>query len=529
MIGLRLQATHAFCLPVLATCLIESKTAAWSGRSSKMSWAYMSKFGFAAADEPAGGGRGTVSGKVTGLIPLWIPTSKQGATENKEVAEPRLLLYRDDEWLQARDFRNGDNSEYEARNGLDNGPVGNEPRTVETDCFARSELARVNIKLNVSATGVAFFYHNVLQITRPRIWIAVLADCKRTSAAALKKAPVYTESRVFLNWTQANGSHLPCDERWMPGLGLVCTASLIVFLFVFMRAVVKHHDATGEVHPVPAALGIVFFIQLASLVLEQLHLWQLILAGRGNPMARGLSYLCSLFATAAMTALLTLIGHGWTISSYSLRTVAFSGRGGVGPGWALLTVYTTKFVALLGMWLGLLHSAEDGHAIYHDYESCEFVCPLVRGILSQVCVAFAVGGRLVAALQLLLWVVFLTGVQGSVATLTGPLVGFMQKLRLYGSFFILAIPIVVTIAPFASPYMRHRFVNIGIRVVQLSGKSINPETKRSFGSRYLARSCRHYSVCAPVHVPINILQVLYQPKGLGEFAWVGSLVTAMRP
>eukprot|EP01048_Picozoa_sp_COSAG05_P021661 COSAG05_NODE_4062_length_1691_cov_1.462312_1_plen_43_part_10 len=43
-----------------------------------MSWAYMSKFGFAAADEPAGRRRGTVSGKVTGLTHLSFPASKKG-------------------------------------------------------------------------------------------------------------------------------------------------------------------------------------------------------------------------------------------------------------------------------------------------------------------------------------------------------------------------------------------------------------------------------------------------------------------
>ena len=109
-----------------------------------------------------------------------------------------------------------------------------------------------------------------------------------------------------------------------------------------------------------------------------------------------------------------------------------------------------KFLVMLLSWFGILYSSQDGHAIYHDYEH------------------FA--GQLVALMQLLLWILFIIGVQGSLAQQRGPLQLFLRQLRIYGSVFVLAVPAVVFFASAViAPYVRHRFVSIGVLVVQLFG------------------------------------------------------------
>ena len=47
---------------------------------------------------------------------------------------------------------------------------------------------------------------------------------------------------------------------------------------------------------------------------------------------------------------------------------------------------------------------------------------------------------------------------------------FLRQLRIYGSVFVLAVPAVVFFASAViAPYVRHRFVSIGVLVVQLFG------------------------------------------------------------
>jgi hypothetical protein len=134
------------------------------------------------------------------------------------------------------------------------------------------------------------------------------------------------------------------------------------------------------------------------------------------------------------TSLLVLISYGWTVTSGSLGQVAFTGLGGLGPGGVLLGVvsghppflsfrpffdrhgqakttmmcvcvcvracararvqYAAKLLIMLGSFLGLFHSAKDGHNLYHDYETY--------------------AGHVVAALHIVVWVLFINGVQGQI-------------------------------------------------------------------------------------------------------------------
>jgi hypothetical protein len=341
-----------------------------------MPWAYVAKFGFQTGEDS------TISGSVMGLLATDVSSGRvippthgepKKVEENGEIyaslediSEPEILLYCDEEWPIAADFRNGDNELYVPADG-----VVDRGRSPEMECNARADLARDRIKLRVAADGTAVFEQKLSQYMRPHVWFVVLADCKRLSTEAQEIGAVHKDFEVTVTFTQPDGSHLPCDERWMPSLYLLCTAGVVGFSVYFLKTLAHHHAATGEIHPVTAALGLVLSLQLASLMLEQIHLWRLLSSGSGISMFDGLSHLCSLLGTGTMTVLLILISYGWTITSGSLHTVAFSGLAGLGPGGALLGVYGAKCLLLAASWAGLLHSPDDGHAIYHDFETCE--------------------------------------------------------------------------------------------------------------------------------------------------------------
>ena len=64
-----------------------------------------------------------------------------------------------------------------------------------------------------------------------------------------------------------------------------------------------------------------------------------------------------------MTAVLVLIGYGWTITSDSLGHMLSSTLGGAG----LLAVYGIKVLIMFLSFVGVIDSVD--HAMYHDYEN----------------------------------------------------------------------------------------------------------------------------------------------------------------
>lgn len=119
---------------------------------------------------------------------------------------------------------------------------------------------------------------------------------------------------------------------------------------------------------------------------------------------------------------------------------------------------------------------------------------------------------MVAVLQVLLWLVFCIQIRHSVAAQKGPLLGFMQQLRIYGSLFILAVPLIVAIAPFISPVFRLRFVSVGILIVQLVGTQAFVCLPFESTMSQLLSCCinrRNNTLCTPVHVSLDLLQVLH--------------------
>ena len=357
---------------------------------------------------------------------------------------PHLLLYCDVEWMDALDMPHSDYDE----------------------CVAKSNVAREKRALApegvVPEDGVANFSFQLFQHARPHVWFVVLSDCARLTergdtpggrwkltgkgGASDLAVPAGKISRhaVSVDFRQSDGSHLPCDELGLPTLYLLCMVGMLGYAVFFFTQLQRHQATTGSIHPVTACIGIVLLLQFSSMLFEQLHLWSLESSGTGSGFCNGVSHLLSWLATSIMTAMLVLIAHGWTITNGSLREMAWTGAGG-----GLLAVYAVKLMLLTASSLGLLDSVD--HAIYHKYENTGAFC--------------------VAMLQLVVWALFMAGLSRTAAAKSDEnLRSFLSTLRIFGSAFILAVPAVVTFASLViAPYVRHRFVTIGIILVQLAG------------------------------------------------------------
>ena len=250
--------------------------------SAGLPWTYISKFGFKIGNDA------TVRGEISGLL----PTPKSGTYSLAEISSPELLLYCDDEWPGAIDF--------DARVSA--------VVSMHDHCEKRAALARERVKLNISADGVASFESKLTHVMRPHVWFVVFADCARARPSA--EEALWGPFEIKIEYLQPDGSHLPCDESGLPSLYLICTAAVVAFSGYFWQKLLRHHSATGEIHPVTASLGIVLALQLCSLVLEQIHLWVLEGNGEGVKIFDGMSHVASVLSTGIFTALLVLIGTG---------------------------------------------------------------------------------------------------------------------------------------------------------------------------------------------------------------------------
>jgi hypothetical protein len=198
------------------------------------------------------------------------------------------------------------------------------------------------------------------------VWFAAVADCSRLpDAPENKRVPsgIVTQHKLQLNYYQPDGSHLPCDEFGLPTLYVMCTIGLMGYAGFYFMQLQHHQSTTGQIHPVTACIGIVLLLQWFAMLFEQVHLWSLESSGKGSNFSNGVSHFLSWLATSFMTAVLVLIGYGWTITSDSLGHMLTSTLGGAG----LLAVYGIKVLIMFLSYLGVIDSVD--HAMYHDYEN----------------------------------------------------------------------------------------------------------------------------------------------------------------
>lgn len=198
------------------------------------------------------------------------------------------------------------------------------------------------------------------------MWFAAFCDCSRLPGAPDEKqvpAEVVSKHKVQITYLQTDGGHLPCDEFGLPTLYLFCTLGLMGYAVFYFMQLQRHQSTTGQIHPVTACIGIVLLLQWLAMLFEQVHLWSLESSGKGGSFSNGVSHLLSWLATSFMTAVLVLIGFGWTITSDSLGHMLSSTL--AGPG--LLAVYGIKALVLFFSFLGVIDSVD--HAMYHDYEN----------------------------------------------------------------------------------------------------------------------------------------------------------------
>ncbi len=176
-------------------------------------------------------------------------------------------------------------------------------------------------------------------------------------------AGVVTAHKVQLNYLQPDGGHLPCDEFGLPFLYMMCTIGMMGYAVFYFMQLQHHQSTTGQIHPVTACIGIVLLLQWLAMLFEQVHLWSLESSGKGSNFSNGVSHFLSWLATSFMTAVLVLIGFGWTITSDSLGHMLSSTLGGAG----LAAVYGIKVLIMFMSYVGVIDSVD--HAMYHDYEN----------------------------------------------------------------------------------------------------------------------------------------------------------------
>eukprot|EP00808_Paulinella_micropora_P015061 g23628.t1 len=276
-------------------------------------------------------------------------------------------------------------------------------------------------------------------------WYAMVADCW------LEEYPAHPPSLSFKITFMNGASHLPADERGMASFFWLCTLALLGACGLFGYKLVTNYKQSGSIHLAVLALGAALGLQLLSVLCELWHVRKFARDGMGYRWKNSwlpLDFFAEVFqgqSELVLSLLLVFVSFGWTLIEKS-NYVMFHGVNKKSVAFCL---------SLLGLQV-LLELAsrkyEDDFNQFHDHEHWP--------------------GFAFMALRVLLCVLFWFGTRATAQVATKPTAkSFLFKLRLVGSGWFLAFPLLVLASSLVAVHLRRGMVtagSIGFQIVAMA-------------------------------------------------------------
>ena len=253
---------------------------------------------------------------------------------------------------------------------------------------------------------------------RPRFWYVVLAKCD--------SLPVGVYARYMLEATQEGGSQIPVNERGLRELYALSSALWLGLVLSQAVAAAKMLRA-GVFHPLAQLLVtsvVMYFLRNLALLA---HWSALSRNGHGAPGLEMLAHVGSAFVRVFMLLLLMLIAKGWTISTTQILDRA-------------QLIFGIMFLLLLYMSLALWD------LFYRDPASSMYIYDSAPGLS-------------IAATHVVFLCWFSKTIYGTLQLEYSPVRRkfFVEVWATY-AFYLLILPVAVSIATFVQPWMRQKVV-----------------------------------------------------------------------
>ncbi|KAG9398558.1 hypothetical protein AC1031_014340 [Aphanomyces cochlioides] len=279
--------------------------------------------------------------------------------------------------------------------------------------------------------------YGVREHLRPRFWYVALAKCvsdgERFHPSLADLSPATFLHFFFTAWyslhmTQAvDGSEVPVyqEDLDVVYLFLTCLSGLVLLLQLHSAATSRLRSESF--HPIVQLLTFLVSLHFANNIALCLNFFSFAWNGIGSPLLLCLARVGQALNRVGMLLLAMLIAKGWTINSIHLED---------------RTLLTTVMVAILTLYLGLA-----GWYL-------GFVPPA-----STIYMFDSVPGFAICLLHFAVYIWFLRNICTTAAKeQTSDKRTFFFQMSLLFTFYILSLPMIVSIATFLSPWVRQKIV-----------------------------------------------------------------------
>ena len=319
-------------------------------------------------------------------------------------------------------------------------------------CQEKEDLARLKINLPVPTdarpSNVMDGY--LTQKLRTRVWYFAWSDCERQFARFITPG---NKLNVELKFINSDGSHFSAEDNGMTWWYFL---ELIILIGFFCANSVKFYRfyLTQESLDLPfLILNVAIFLECISVSLELWHLLLYSQNGHGNFVLDFLSQASGVFSQFIIVLLVILISSGWSIDFYKIQE---------------LNLYLP-----LSIMVGLFHFIIVGlgrikdSSKFHDYEG--------------------VSGWIIMLFKLFFFIIFIFLIKNTYrnASTNNEKKNFIKSFSLFGTIYLLALPILVLISNIlVAPYVRNKVIILGTLTLQIGSSIILTYLLSSKKSKY---------------------------------------------
>ena len=332
---------------------------------------------------------------------------------------------------------------------------------------------------------------------RAHYWYAMIMDCYLEEYDA--HPPQLDYNITFLN----GESHLPADESGMSTINAIAMLSLVGYGVVYGMNMFRQYKQQKQGHLITLIFGAAYILQTASVFFELLHLRQFAVDGKGLRWrhtyfaADFLSGLLQSLSELVISLLLIALAFGWTLGLSSAPSEGAAGKMLEGlrrPARLMRGLGSPSTCILLGIGILQLVLQAYGRTFEEDFNNFHDLEHWPGLILVGIRVALA---------GLFGW-----AIQRSLSKQSDPEVDrFLMRLRLHGSCWFVASPILVMMAVALPPYRRHQLVAGGtiffqsLALVMLSSLFVRDSEYYKISSLSQLGFSLDYGFSTPVGVP----------------------------
>jgi hypothetical protein len=381
-------------------------------------------------------------------------------TPNSWMTSPALFLFQDDSWDNYHKAPSCDEKVKFAHTAI---AIGSITRAHQELMRHRIGAPKRSKTEKNESTIKHTFEWEIIQEERDVGWFLIAADCALEQYNT--KVPPMSYDIVLMNAGEdgiESASHLDATEDYITPVLCVTLLLMALYALYCMKLVKENHGGNVmKTHLVVRLFAGAYVAQQGSVMFELVHLVLYRYDGDGSFFFDFGSEILEGLSSMLISFILICLASGWTLvdteadnkSKNSLMSILKDPRQltkGANPGVVVMVILMIVTVYLQAMNKG----HDESFHKFHDWESTP--------------------GYMLLALRLVLGSAFVISLavtirgQQKLSSMgeNNSLLSFLYQILICGSIYFMALPLLVLAASFLEHYRRHRFVTVGMIIIQ---------------------------------------------------------------